>query len=376
MTYNRLKIGLDQLRSHASSSPAANLISVLFQHNAPLASSTTLPWKPFNKGMNDSQRKAIDYALRSNDVAIIHGPPGTGKTTTVVEFIRQAVQQGLRVLACAPSNVAVDNMVERLAVPIGKSRPNIVRVGHPARLLPSVLDHCLDARIASDHGSSIVSDVKKEMSDMLKAIDKSRNKSDKRRMRGEVKLLRKEIRTREEQVVKDIILNSHVVLTTCIGAANDKVLCDIDGFDVVVIDEAAQSLEAACWIPLLKGKRAVLAGDHCQLPPTIKSHSAAADGLGVTLLDRIVPLYPQVVNMLDIQYRMHADISNWSSAAFYHGKLMADESVAKRDMREVPSVKKMLLSHENSDADVDIPPVLLLIDTAGADMEVILKSFR
>ncbi|RLN74822.1 hypothetical protein DYB28_004732 [Aphanomyces astaci] len=234
--------------------------------------------------MNASQVDAIQFALASKDVALIHGPPGTGKTTTLVEFIRQCVRTyKMKVLVCAPSNVAVDNILAKMAAAESAKRRKaglrMTRVGHPARLLPAVLKYCLDAKIAAAEGTQIIADIRKELGSLKPTKATFQN------VRQERKALRKEIREREQNVVADV---PDVVFGTNVGAAT-KLLRKVV-FDVVVIDEAAQALEASCWIPLLRARRCVLAGDHHQLPPTIQSQSAKRQGLGLTLFDRVQTL--------------------------------------------------------------------------------------
>lgn len=316
---------------------------------------------PFNDGLNASQLEAIRFALASKDLALIHGPPGTGKTTTVVELILQAVKKfEMKVLVCAPSNIAVDNVLEKLASVDRKLR--FTRIGHPARLLPQVLKYCLDARIEAAEGTEIVNDIRKEMVAMQTQLSKTRDKSVRFNLRRDLKANRKEIRQREQKVVGELVKHSDVVFATNVGAAS-KLLKDVT-FDLVVIDEAAQALEASCWIPILKAKRCVLAGDHLQLPPTIKSKSAAADGLEVTLFDRITrfPGTQSIVKMLKIQYRMHEHISDWSSRAMYNSELESFEGVAKRKLHELPHVSI-------SEDDELLNATLLLLDTAGCGLE-------
>lgn len=316
---------------------------------------------PFNTGLNASQLGAIQFALASKDLALIHGPPGTGKTTTVVELLLQAVKtMGLKVLVCAPSNIAVDNVLEKLA---GVDRTlRLTRVGHPARLLPAVLRHCLDAKIAAADGTEIVNDIRKEMTAMQTQLSKTRDKSVRFALRRDLKANRKDVRQREHKVVAELVKHSDVVFATNVGAAS-KLLKDAT-FDLVVIDEAAQALEASCWVPILKAKRCVLAGDHKQLPPTIKSKRAAADGLELTLFDRVTRLAStqSVVKMLTTQYRMHARISDWSSHAMYDGALESFEGVATRRLHELPHVAI-------APDDELLNATLLLLDTAGCGLE-------
>jgi superfamily I DNA and/or RNA helicase len=188
------------------------------------------------------------------DIALIHGPPGTGKTTTVFELIKQLVDRGKKVLACAPSNVAVDNIVEKL----NGSKVKVLRIGHPARILPSVLKHSLDFVVHNSEGTSIVKQVRKDMETLMQTIKKSKSREEKYRMRSEMKFLKKEIRERERKTIDDVIKSSDVICTTNVGSAVHSIRDII--FDVVVIDEAAQSLEASCLVSILKGKCVILAG--------------------------------------------------------------------------------------------------------------------
>ncbi|GLE05347.1 hypothetical protein PINS_up014360 [Pythium insidiosum] len=328
---------------------------------------------PFSDGLNASQLEAIRFALASKDIALIHGPPGTGKTTTVVEFILQAVRTfHMKVLVCAPSNIAVDNVLEKMATAVGRAsssheRLQMTRIGHPARLLPQILPFCLDARIERADGTEIVRDIRREMQQMettLQKKGKSMDRSARSELRRELKSNRKELRQREQRVVRELLAHSDVVFATNVGAAS-KLLKDVT-FDLVVIDEAAQALELSCWIPMRKAPRCVLAGDHHQLPPTIKSKAAAAQGLEVTLFDRLSRRDETtcVVRMLDTQYRMHEHISDWSSRAMYDGALQSAASVARRKLSDLP--------HVNIDAVEDADRVnatLLLLDTAGCELE-------
>ena len=260
---------------------------------------------PFNAGLNDGQRAAVAACLAARQLCMIHGPPGTGKTTAVVEYIRQEVARGRRVLACAPSNVACDNLAERLAA-AGTVR--LVRLGHPARVAAALQRHSLDAQVRAAEGTSIVRDVRAELAAVAKQARAPRvSKPERRALRGEERRLRGELRAREEAVVTGVLRSADVVLATCTGAAT-RVLrrallpsppaaggasggsggAVTRGFDVVVIDEVAQAVEAACYTPALLAPKLVVAGDHCQLPPTILSDSAARRGLALTLADRIV----------------------------------------------------------------------------------------
>ncbi|XP_068963279.1 DNA-binding protein SMUBP-2-like, partial [Petaurus breviceps papuanus] len=353
-TYRRLRSALMALNRYTSG-PAASLIDVLLGASEPSGPALTQPLTFCNDSLDRSQKEAVAFALAQKELAIIHGPPGTGKTTTVVEIVLQAVQQGLKVLCCAPSNIAVDNLVERLVM----QKQRVLRLGHPARLLDAVQQHCLDAVLARSDQAQIVADIRKEI-DQVKS-KKTMEKRDGNYGRSELKLLRKELREREEAAMLGSLSWANVILATNTGASPDgplKLLPD-DYFDVVVIDECAQALEASCWIPLLKTRKCILAGDHQQLPPTIVSHQAAKEGLSLTLMERLIETHGQrVVRMLTVQYRMHQAIMEWASEQLYHGQLTAHPSVASHLLKDLPGV--------TATEETGIP--LLLIDTAGCGL--------
>ncbi|XP_051148964.1 uncharacterized protein LOC127263784 [Andrographis paniculata] len=354
VTYRRMKETLIQLSKGVQSGPASDLVPVLFGERLPGVSNKDIKFTLINKNLDHSQKDAITKALSSKDLFLLHGPPGTGKTTTVVEIILQEVKCGSKILACAASNIAVDNIVERL-VP---HRIKLVRVGHPARLLPQVLESALDAQVLRADNSSLANDIRKEMKALNSKLLKAKDRNTKRDIRRELRTLSKEERKRQQLAVTDVIKNADVVLTTLTGALTKK----LEGFsfDLVIIDEAAQALEIACWIALLKGRRCILAGDHLQLPPTIQSVEAEKKGLGRTLFERLADLYgDDVMSMLTVQYRMHELIMNWSSKELYHGKIKAHSSVAAHTLYELEDVKKSSSTE----------PTLLLVDTAGCDME-------
>ncbi|NXK87380.1 SMBP2 protein, partial [Formicarius rufipectus] len=356
VTYNRLKRALTALKQYRGG-PASDLIDVLFFASAPRASSETKPLKFFNTSLDESQKEAVSFSLAQRELAIIHGPPGTGKTTTLVEIILQAVQQGLKVLCCAPSNVAVDNLVERLA----GCKVRLVRLGHPARLLEPIQQHSLDAVLARGDNAQIVAEIRKDIDHAWAKTKKAQDKGERSHFLSEIKTLRKELKEREEAAMASALTHASVVLATNTGASSDgplKLLPE-NHFDLVVIDECAQALEASCWIPLLKAPKCILAGDHKQLPPTIVSPRAAAEGLSLSLMERLVRRCGErAVRMLTVQYRMHRDIMAWASAELYGGRLSAHPCVAQHLLRDLPGV--------SSTEETTIP--LLLIDTAGCDL--------
>ncbi|NXD09840.1 SMBP2 protein, partial [Nothocercus nigrocapillus] len=355
ITYKRLKKALIAL-SQYHSGPASGLIDVLFFSSEPSTFSETRPLQLHNASLDASQREAVSFALAQRELAIIHGPPGTGKTTTLVEIILQAVQQGLRVLCCAPSNVAVDNLAERLA----GAGARLVRLGHPARLLEPLQQHALDAVLARGDGARIVADIRKEIDQAL-VPKKAQDKGERSHFLSEIKVLRKELKEREEAAMTSALTHASVILATNTGASSEGPLRLLPEthFDVVVLDECAQALEASCWIPLLRAPKCVLAGDHKQLPPTIISHKAAAEGLSLSLMERLVARWGErATRMLTVQHRMHEAIMRWASSEMYGGRLSAHPAVARHLLRDLPGVA--------ATEETTIP--LLLIDTAGCGL--------
>ncbi|KAI9187723.1 hypothetical protein H9P43_002114 [Blastocladiella emersonii ATCC 22665] len=359
ITYKRLQATLRDLTDAVDGKhPAAqrsSLPRVLLGLGAPsFDESSTKPLKLFNPDLNASQKEAVRFALTASDVALIHGPPGTGKTQTLIEIVRQLVARGEKVLFCGPSNISVDNVVERLA----PTKLPVLRIGHPARVLPSVLAHCLDVRVRTCDEGQIVADVVRDIDTKLAGVRKTRSRVERRAIYADVKLLRKEQRAREANVVANLLTQAKVVLTTLNGAGSRK-LGKYD-FDTVIIDECAQALEPECWTALLKGRRAILAGDHLQLPPTIKASTGTTAGvLATTLFERLMQRHGDAVaRLLSVQYRMHADIMGYSSAALYDGKLEAHDTVAAHVLPDLPHL---------TDTE-DTRATLVLIDTAGCDL--------
>jgi superfamily I DNA and/or RNA helicase len=310
---------------------------------------------PLDDGLNESQRAAVTFALSAADVAIIHGPPGTGKTTTVVELIRQAAARGQKVLACAASNLAVDNLLERLV----RSGERAIRLGHPARVLPELQEHTLDLLVDAHPDVALARKLLREAEGLRdKAARFTRAKplpGARQEMRQQARELVADAR-RIEAVVVQHILDSATVICATLTGVDSGMLGDRE-FDLAVIDEAAQAIEPACWIPLLRSNRVVLAGDHCQLPPTIVSLPAAKEGLAISLMERLIgELGGGIARRLTTQYRMHEAIMCFSSDEFYEGSLIADFSVGGHLLHDLPGVAKLPLTESP----------LSFIDTAGA----------
>ncbi|KAI7314090.1 DNA helicase [Hortaea werneckii] len=395
VTYKRLNLTMTKLQK-MQPSEHSQLTQVLFGQTSPtpLAEEELkkeIPWN--DPSLNDSQKEAIRFTLASREVSLIHGPPGTGKTHTLIELIQQLLARKQRILVCGPSNISVDNIVERLS-----SHKNIpmVRLGHPARLLPAVLNHSLEVLTKTSDAADIVRDIRAEMDAKQASIRKTRTGRERRGIYNEIRELRKEFRQREGRVVKELLRTSKVVLSTLHGAGSFHL--KNEEFDVVVVDEASQALEAQCWIPIVMvgavGKL-VLAGDHLQLPPTIKSgnikgeksegkggkdskktagksnkgteeardeldklsiagdepptpgkpkdnkspssSSSSASSLETTLFDRLLTLHgPTIKRMLTTQYRMHETIMAFPSAALYDSQLQAADSVRARLLKDLP----------------------------------------
>jgi superfamily I DNA and/or RNA helicase len=313
---------------------------------------------PLDAGLNESQRQAVCFALAAKDVAVLHGPPGTGKTTTVVELIRRAVRLGQRVLVCAPSNLAVDNVLERLLA----AGENAVRLGHPARVLPALREHTLDL-LAEDHPDARQArKMFKEAFALFRQAGKwTRAKPEpgaRQQMRQEARGLLTDARKLESLAVERILDRAAILCATTTGLDGDVI--GERRYDLLVIDEACQTTEPGCWVPLARADRVVLAGDHCQLPPTVLSNEAARQGFGISLLERLVIQYADsITRRLDVQYRMHERIMDFSSQEFYEGTLLADDSVRSHRLCDLPGVAA---------TDLTESPVTF-IDTAGAGYE-------
>jgi ATP-dependent RNA/DNA helicase IGHMBP2 len=337
VTFKRCTRALDELERavSAASHPAFALCGVLFRGADPRCESDAkLVLTPGQRddlaGLNESQRDAVRHALLSKELAVIHGPPGTGKTTAVTAYIAAEVRRGARVLVVAPSNVAVDCIAERLAAL--KRTVKFVRAGHPARVMESVAEHTLEARLAQTDDAELARDIRAELATLDGRFRDARS-GERRAIRGEQRQLRKELRTRESDALRRLLMRVDCVLSTTTGAGGRMLhhATAAGPFDVVVVDEAGQATEASALIAILRGRKAVLAGDPFQLAPTVKCRAAEDGGLGRTLLDRVFSrprLHEQATRMLVRQYRMHSVISNWSSDALYGGRLEAAPAVA------------------------------------------------
>lgn len=301
--------------------------------------------------LNASQLAAVDKILAADDLAIVHGPPGTGKTTTLVQAIKALLQQGEKqILVVAPSNTAVDLLSEKLS---GEGL-NVLRIGNPVRVSERLMSLTLDSKMGVHSSMKEIKKFRKQASefrDMAHKYKRNFGKAEREQRKAlfdEARKIMKQVENTEQYIMDDLLARAQIITATLVGA-NHYTVKNLQ-FHTVVIDEAGQALEPACWIPILKAKKLVLAGDHCQLPPTVKSEEAARKGLSLTLLEKCTALHPQSVVLLEEQYRMNARIMGYSSGVFYENKLKAH-----------PSVAQHLLFSE------DTP--LAFVDTAGCGFE-------
>ena len=275
------------------------------------------PW------LNPTQEKAVNEVLWAKDVAIVHGPPGTGKTTTLVEAINETLMRESQVLVCAQSNMAVDWISEKLV----DRGVNVLRIGNPTRVNDKMLGFTYERRFEAHPDYP-----------QLWAIRKAIRELRKNRKKGSESYHQKLERLKSRATELEIHINSEllgearVIACTLVGSAHR--LLEGMKFGTLFIDEAAQALEAACWIPMRRASRVILAGDHCQLPPTVKSIAALRAGLGKTLMERIAENKPEVVTLLKIQYRMNEEIMRFSSDWFYHGEVESAPQIKYRSILE------------------------------------------
>ena len=269
--------------------------------------------------LNKTQEEAVNEVLRAKDVAVVHGPPGTGKTTTLVEAIRETLMRENQVLVCAQSNMAVDWISEKLV----DRGINVLRIGNPTRVNDKMLSFTYERRFEAHPDYPQLWSIRKAIRELRgqrrHGGDNYHQKMD--RLQGRATELEIRIRTQ-------LFDEARVIASTLTGAANR--LLDGQKYNTLFIDEAAQALEAACWIAIRRTSRVVLAGDHCQLPPTVKSIAALKGGLGKTLMERIVENKPEVVTLLRVQYRMNEQIMRFSSDYFYDGKVESAPQIKHR----------------------------------------------
>ncbi len=344
-TFDRGAKALARLGAATATSDLGRLRAVLALEKAPQLGPASA-WTPRDERLDDKQREAIDRALRALDVALIHGPPGTGKTRTLLEVVRQKVARGEQLLCTAPSNAAVDHLGSLLAE-LGGLR--VVRLGHPARIAPALAALSLDAQVEDDGAMALA----KEWRDRARALRKSARGRGGRELWAEARRLDRDAANEVANVERAIIERADVVLATCAGADHpvlgDKV------FDTVIIDEATQAPDPITAIAAGRGKRLILAGDPRQLGPVVIDLGKTRALLGSPVFERIAEAHGGAV-MLEQQHRMHRDIMELSSQAMYGGRLRAAPAVAAHTLEELGALP-----------DPERPAALVLIDSAGKD---------
>ena len=273
------------------------------------------PW------LNPTQERAVNEVLWAKDVAIVHGPPGTGKTTTLVEAINETLMRETQVLVCAQSNMAVDWISEKLV----DRGVNVLRIGNPTRVNDKMLGFTYERRFESHPDYPQLWAIRKAIRELRKNRKKGSENYHQKMERLKSRAAEIEIRINSE-----LFGEARVIACTLVGSAHR--LLEGMKFGTLFIDEAAQALEAACWIPMRRASRVILAGDHCQLPPTVKSIAALRAGLGKTLMERIAENKPEVVTLLKIQYRMNDEIMRFSSDGFYGGKVESAPQIKYRSV--------------------------------------------
>ena len=274
--------------------------------------------------LNATQEDAVNKVLRAKDVAIVHGPPGTGKTTTLVEAIYETLRRESQVLVCAQSNMAVDWISEKLV----DRGVNVLRIGNPTRVNDKMLSFTYERRFEAHPDYEMLWALRKA----IREVRANRKRGD-QKFHQKVERLKERATELELRIKNELFGEARVIACTLVGSANK--LLDGQKYSTLFIDEAAQALEAACWIPIRRVSRVILAGDHCQLPPTVKSYEALKAGLGKTLMERIVENKPEVVTLLKMQYRMNEEIMRFSSDWFYNNQMESSPDVKFRSILDL-----------------------------------------
>ncbi len=329
-SYDEMQKALKAADAKSDNEKENRLIKILTGEKAP-----TFNEEPgyASETLNASQQQAVRKIIAANELAIVHGPPGTGKTTTLVQAIKALIQKDHKqVLVVAPSNTAVDLLSEKLS----DEKLNVLRVGNPARVSERLMSLTLDSKMAEHNSMKEIKKMKKQANEFRTMAHKyKRNfgkaeREQRKALFDEAHKIIKDVEKTEQYIIDDLISRAQVITATLVGA-NHYSVRNIT-YHTVLIDEAAQALEPACWIPILKAQKVILAGDHCQLSPTIKSEEAARKGLNTTLLEKCVQHHPEAVVLLEEQYRMHETIMGYSSDKFYQSRLKANAAVARHQL--------------------------------------------
>jgi ATP-dependent RNA/DNA helicase IGHMBP2 len=359
VTYKRMMEALDEVRETTNTRLAVFRDISLKEKKAKVEKIDRSQIKWFDSGLNASQKEAVCRAMEAKDVALVHGPPGTGKTTALVEIIRQAILNKEDVFVSAPSNTACDNLLERLV----KKGINALRLGHPARISTELREHTLDFKLALHPDAANLSAYQAQLYRLFKKEDRYRDRRSpgfdaEREVRKAISELKQEIGELKKEVFRKVMREAEVIVGTP-SSIRDKSIREKE-FDLLIIDEATQATEPVTWIPMAHARRVVMAGDHFQLPPTVRSKEAEEKGLGVTLFERYYEILgPESKTLLERQYRMNEKIMGFSSREFYEGLLVADESVKHQTLSGMKGIAK--------NDETDEP--LVFIDTAGKGFE-------
>ncbi len=350
-TYREMEHALNKVRE-AENNRLAELRDILIgKEQAGFLQNGEILYFENRNDLNASQNEAIRNILAAQDLAIIHGPPGTGKTTTVVAAVQEVLKYEKQVLVTAPSNTAVDLLTERLA----QKGVRVLRIGNPARVSEDLLRHSLEAQISEHEDYHFLRNLRRKAEEMRNMAFKykrkygSLEKQQRRLILAEAGKIKEDATFLEKYIVDSLVDGVQVITATLVGTVNKYIRHK--QFKTIFIDEAAQALEPACWIAIAKAQRVIFAGDHCQLPPTVKSFEAAQRGLADTLFEQCIR-NQKADTMLKVQYRMNEKIMQFSNQIFYKNELEAFEKV-----------KNHLLSSDPDDPYLGKP--VEFIDTAG-----------
>jgi len=359
VTYKRMREALDAVYQ-TQNTRLALFRDISLQDEKPSLkkiAAEKIQWQ--DRGLNASQKEAVRMALAAKDVALVHGPPGTGKTTALLELMSQSILLKESIFATAPSNTACDNILEKLV----EKGINAVRLGHPARISVALREHTLDFKLALHPMAKTISGIEAELGRLFKKEDRARQRRSpgreaERELRGQITQLKQEIKSMKRDIFERVMSEAEVIVGTP-ASIQDKAIRD-KMFDLLVIDEATQATEPITWIPMTRARKVIMAGDHFQLPPTVRSKEAEERGLGKTLFERYYDILPdEFKKLLERQYRMNEKIMGFSSREFYKNLLIADESVRNKTLSDLPGVKKCPATQAP----------LIFIDTAGKGFE-------
>jgi ATP-dependent RNA/DNA helicase IGHMBP2 len=340
-TFRDMALAMKQVKALKPDHPSFHL-AYLFYDSELHPESNRPPTQSFHsKSLNPSQNEAVNAALFAQDVSIIHGPPGTGKTTTLIQLIKKLVLEGEQILVCAPSNAAVDWITYLLA----EQKVSVIRMGHISRIDRNVLDNTLESLVYSQSDAKeikklrIKADEYRKLANQYKRNFGPAERAQRRRLQKEARELSDWAKELEDRLIRSVIQQAKVITCTLTGVQNPYI--KQIRFKTCIIDEAAQALQGACWMAILKADRIVLAGDPFQLPPTVKNVVAAQNGLSETLLDIAIRKF-QSVNLLNVQYRMNKDIMQFSNNWFYRGKLTPHESVVEHSLQGIDGKEQIV----------------------------------